>query len=170
MGGPLPRGKALFHLPLRFLLCLAFLAASLTHNVSAQSPGGIHRPIRRYAGSIAAQFGITVEELAAANNLADVDVLDVGQTLRLPQKVASQVVIVARPGDTIQTIAAREGLSVARLAMLNRIASTARLYPGQLVRLTRDTQRPTAALRFGSVQFVSVPSAIVQGQAGLVAG
>ena len=167
MGGPLPRGKALFNLPLRFLLCLAFLAASLTDNVSAQSPGGTY--IVRSGdtlGSIAAQFGITVEELAAANNLADVDVLDVGQTLRLPQKVAWQVVIVARPGDTIQTIAAREGLSVARLAMLNRIASTARLYPGQLVRLTRDTQRPTAALRFGSVQFVSVPSTIVQGQAG----
>ena len=167
MRGPLLRREAAFNLPLCCLLSLTILAVLLADHVSAQSTGGTYivRPGDTLV-SIAEQFDITVEELAAANNLVDVDVLAVGQTLRLPQEIASRVVIAARPGDTIQTIAAREGLSVAQLAIVNRTASTARLFPGQLIRLTRVTRRPAAALLFGSVQVVSVPSSIVQGEAG----
>ncbi|MCA9994054.1 MAG: LysM peptidoglycan-binding domain-containing protein, partial [Anaerolineales bacterium] len=34
---------------------------------------------------IAAQFGVTVEALAEANNIENVDLIDVGQTLIIPR-------------------------------------------------------------------------------------
>ena len=113
--------------------------------------------------SIAAELGIPLEVLAATNQLTDLNALDVGQILRLPRGAARRTVI-ARPGDTIQSIGEREGLSVLRLAILNSTTPTARLFPGQPIRLLQnDTPPPTP---FGSVQVVSVPATIVQGQAG----
>uniref|UniRef100_UPI002ADE0E7C LysM peptidoglycan-binding domain-containing protein n=1 Tax=Tepidiforma sp. TaxID=2682230 RepID=UPI002ADE0E7C len=40
-------------------------------------------------GAIAEQFGLTVEELAAANGLADPDLIFPGQELRIPAPGAS---------------------------------------------------------------------------------
>lgn len=117
-------------------------------------------------GSIAAQFDISVEELAAANDLADVDVLDVGQVLNLPPENASRGAVLARPGDTVQSIAAREGFSAARIAILNRVAPGARLFPGQQILLARGSPRPAGRLRFGAVRIVNVPTVVGQGEAG----
>ena len=167
MGRPLTRVRACFRLLCRCLLLLAFLALVQTNHAAAQSPGGTY--IVRSGDtlvSIAAQLGISVEELAAANDLTDVDVLDIGQILRIPAENASRGVVVARPGDTVQTIAAREGLSVGRLAILNRISPTARLFPGQLIQFPRATLLPSVMRHFGSVRIVSVPAAVEQGQAG----
>ncbi len=167
MARPLPRGRASFSLLRSCLLWLAFLAFLQTNHVAAQSSGRTY--IVRSGDtlvSIAAQLDLSVEELAEANDLTDVDVLDVGQILWLPAESASRGVIFARPGDTVQTIAAREGLSMGRLAILNRTTPTARLFPGQLIQYPRDTLRSASAQNFGSVQIISVPAAVVQGQAG----
>ena len=146
------------------LACLAYsptkpLYAQLPEDTYTVQPGDT-------LGSIAAQFDVTVGELAAANDLADVDVLNVGQVLNLPRENGSRGALFARPGDTVQSIAAREGLSADRLSILNRIAPEARLFPGQPVLLARDSPRPPMGLRFGAVRIVSVPSAVGQGEAG----
>ena len=149
------------------LLWLALAALWQTGHVAAQAPEETYtvRPGDTLV-SIAAQFGVSVEELAAANGLSDLDLLDVGQILRTPAESVGRAVIAARPGDTIQSVAAREGLQVARLAILNAMAPTARLFPGQRIRLGRDGRRSAARMRFGAVQVVSLPSVVTQGHAG----
>ncbi len=162
-----PVWQAFLRLLLICVLSLASLAYSPARQLLAQLPEDTYVvQAGDTLGSIAAQFDISVEELAAANELANVDVLDVGQVLNLPRVNASRAFILARPGDTVQSIATREGLSPARLAILNRVAPAARLFPGQRILLARESPRPAARLRFGAVRIVSIPAAVEQGEAG----
>ena len=162
-----PAWQALQRLLFVCILCLAYLAYAPARPVDAQSPEDTYtvQP-GDTLGSIAARFEISVEDLAEANDLADVDVLGVGQVLNLPRVNASGSFVLARPGDTVLSIAAREGLSPARLAIRNRVAPGARLFPGQRILLGRESPRPAARLRFGAVRIVSIPSVIGQGEAG----
>ena len=160
----LPRLRVSYSLLLACLIWLALPAAFQPERVAAQSPGDTYVvKTGDTLASIAADLGIPLEVLVATNQLSDVNTLDVGQILLLPRG-ASRRAVIARPGDTIQAIALREGLSVPRLAILNHTAPTARLFPGQQIRLLPNTA--AAPTRFGSMQVVSVPSVVVQGQAG----
>ncbi len=162
----LPRQRVLCSLVLACLLWLTMQVVIQTEQVAAQSPGDTY-VVRSgdTLASIAANLGIPLEVLVATNQLFDVDALDVGQVLQLPRG-ATRSAVIARPGDTIQTVALREGLSVPRLAILNHTSPTARLFPGQQIRLLPNTA--AAPTRFGSVHVISVPSVVVQGQAGWV--
>jgi len=146
------------------LLVLALLVVLKPDQVAAQSPNDTYVVEQGDTlASIAADLGIPLEVLAATNQITDLNALDVGQTLLLPRGGARRSVI-ARPGDTIEAIAEREGLSVLRLAIFNGTTPTARLFPGQPIRLLQKNVPPSTP--FGSVKVVSVPSTIVQGQAG----
>lgn len=160
----LQRKRVSAGLLLASLLVLALLAVLQPDQVAAQSPGDTYVVKQGDTlTSIAADLGIPLEVLAATNQLTNLNALDVGQILLLPRGGARQSVI-ARPGDTIQAIAEREGLSVLRLAILNGTTPTARLFPGQHIRLLQNNTPPPTP--FGSVKVVSVPSTIVQGQTG----
>ncbi len=145
-------------------LLLVLLDLLQPDQVVAQSPGDTYVVKQGDTlASIAAELDVPLEVLATTNQLTDLNALDVGQILLLPPGAARRTVI-ARPGDTIRSIAEREGVSDIRLAILNSTTPAARLFPGQPVRLLRDAA-PTPT-PFGSVQIVNVPSTIVQGQAG----
>ena len=152
------------HLLLACLLFLALLVVLHPDQVAAQSPGDTYVVKQGDTlASIAAELGVPLEVLAAANQLTDINALDIGQILLLPPSAARRTVI-ARPGDTIQAIAEREGLSDLRLAILNNTTPAARLFPGQPIRLLHSSAAtPTP---FGSVRIVGVPLAVVQGQVG----
>ncbi len=162
----LPRQRVIYSLLLACLLWLALQVVIQTKQVVAQSPGDTYVvKTGDTLASIAANLGIPLEVLVTTNQLTDVDALEVGQVLRLPRG-ATRSALVARPGDTIHAIALREGLSVPRLAILNHTTPTARLFPGQQIRLLPNT--PAAPTRFGSVTVTSVPLVVIQGQAGWV--
>ncbi|MBX5475662.1 MAG: M23 family metallopeptidase [Clostridia bacterium] len=103
---------------------------------------------------IAARYGVSVKALAAANHLANVNLLRVGQELLVPleaggatretarlaagtARAASSIQramaasYTVRPGDTLAAIAARFHTSVRELARLNGIADPDRLSAGQ---------------------------------------
>ncbi len=148
------------------LLVMALLAVLQPDQVAAQSPDDTYVVKQGDTlASIAAVLGIPLEVLAATNQLTDPNALDVGEILLLPRGAARRSVI-ARPGDTIQSVAEREGLSVLRLAIVNGTTPTARLFPGQPIRLLQNSAPPS--MPFGSVNVVSVPSSVVQGQAGWI--
>jgi LysM repeat protein len=74
------------------------------------------------AFSIARRFGISLEALAAANNLSPPSAIKIGQLLVLPGvpgPTASAHVVQA--GDTLYSIARRYGTSVETIAALNQI-------------------------------------------------
>ena len=83
---------------------------------------------------IAARFGTTVSALVMANNIADRDRIYPGQVLVIPTGGCVDNYIVQR-GDTLSGIAQRFGTTVARLASLNNIRNTDRIYIGQVLSL-----------------------------------
>lgn len=85
---------------------------------------------------ISQQYGVTVEELRAANRLSG-NTIKAGQRLRIPSRSASAdepaaqpVVHVVRRGDTLSAIARRFGVSVETLCRLNSIHPDAVLVAG----------------------------------------
>lgn len=80
---------------------------------------------------IAARFGVSVPALAAANNLADANQIQVGQTLTIPDgaptapAAASQSSrYVVKPGDSLARLSARLGVSMDALIQANQLTST----------------------------------------------
>lgn len=87
--------------------------------------------------SIAAAHGTSVEDLMAANSLADADVLRVGQVLSLPALSAGDVVRhVVHSGDTLAQLARRYHTSAAAIAAANPlIEDPERLVIGQVLQI-----------------------------------
>jgi lipoprotein-anchoring transpeptidase ErfK/SrfK len=104
--------------------------------------------------SIAARFGVTLAQLAAANGLSWNAWVYVGQSLMIPARPQPQPtspstptpgvdVYVVQPGDTLTAIASRYRLSVAALLAANGLANANLIYAGQ--RLTIPWSSPVPA-------------------------
>lgn len=108
------------------VVALAFLAllSTSTHTV---------RPGETLA-TIAADHGTTVGALIRANDLADPDVIRIGQDLAIPSGSGSGGYAV-RSGDTLGTIASRHGTSIARLVALNDLNNPNLILIGQLLQV-----------------------------------
>ncbi len=90
--------------------------------------------------SIAQRFGTTVSTLAAANNIANPNLISVGQVLRIPTGTAPAPPqppvggsYTVRAGDTLSSIAARHGTTVSALAAANNIANPNLIRVGQVL-------------------------------------
>lgn len=88
---------------------------------------------------IARRHGTTVAALASLNNIRNVNLIWVGQVLRVPgtagAATSGQTYTVKR-GDTLSGIARRCGTTVARLASLNNIKNVNLIYAGRTLRLS----------------------------------
>lgn len=90
--------------------------------------------------SIAQSYGLTLQELAAANGIVNANVLAVGEELVIP--APGTVVIpetasvhIVRYGDTMFNIAQRYGLTVEALALHNNISNINRIDIGQEIQI-----------------------------------
>ena len=83
-------------------------------------------------GKIAAASGLTVKEIADANNIKDADMIITGDKLVLPTvDTAKRHIVVA--GDTLFQLSATYGCTVADLVSLNAIENADLIYVGQLI-------------------------------------
>jgi spore germination protein len=122
---------------IKFTVVLAVVSVMLLLTVipaSAQTQR-IHivRPGETLA-SIAATYNTSVAALAAANNIVNVNRINVGQHLIIPMAVVinPQTYVVQR-GDTLREIARRFNTTVDTLVQLNRIVNPNRIFPGQVL-------------------------------------
>ncbi len=84
--------------------------------------------------SIAARYGTTPQAIAAANNLANANYIYAGQRLTIPSgggAAASGGTHTVGRGETLSSIAARYGTTVAALVRANGLASANMIYVGQ---------------------------------------
>ncbi|MCA9984964.1 MAG: LysM peptidoglycan-binding domain-containing protein [Anaerolineales bacterium] len=106
---------------------------------------------------LARQFGTTVNEIVAANNITNPNFIVVGQVLTIPDGATNPPsgggggttsggggggttsggggTYTVVPGDTLGSIAARHGTTVAAIAQLNGIANVNLIYVGQVLQL-----------------------------------
>lgn len=85
---------------------------------------------------IANQYNTSVSYLAQINNIANVNVIYVGQTIKVPTNTnATQVTYTVKAGDTLSAIANKYGTTYQALAAKNGIADPNKIYVGQVLKI-----------------------------------
>lgn len=125
-------------------------------------------------GSIALKFGVTTQAILGVNpDITNPNVLTVGQQLKLPAGASSSAAAPAvssgqapaaggaqtytvQRGDTLSSIAAKTGVSVAELQRLNNIANPNRITVGQKLTLPSGTTAPSAPATTGAARTYTV--------------
>lgn len=101
--------------------------------------------------SLSRQSGVSVEELASANNLRFPYAINIGQRLNLPggsrttagrtvsakSRITRPTSLTVAPGDTLYSLSRRYNVAVADLADANSIAKDTRLNVGQTLRVPK---------------------------------
>lgn len=80
---------------------------------------------------IAKEFGMTVKELASINNIKDVNLIFIGQVLKIRKTVEYKV----QKGDTLSGIARKFNTTVSKLAELNNIQNVNLIHIGQILKI-----------------------------------
>lgn len=130
------------------LVTLALLMAGPAH---AQEPGdgaGLIHVVQRGESlyRIAQRYGVTVDDLTAANDIADPRRIYPGQELRIPNAGAADagtgealVTHVVQPGDTLLSLSYRYATTADRVAELNNLVNGTRLYVGQALTIAQGS-------------------------------
>ena len=105
--------------------------------------------------SIAARNGVTVQALAQANGIANVNSIFVGQVLKMPSATSNQPTpapvttgeqaYIVQAGDTLSGIAAHYGISMYDLAAANHLSVMSYIYTGQTLRVPQSSKTPAPA-------------------------
>lgn len=84
---------------------------------------------------IASQYGVTVSAIAAANHIANPNLIYPGQALVIPATTPSPSAVryTVQAGDTLYKIAAKYGVTVSAIVAANTIANPNLIYPGQVL-------------------------------------
>ena len=98
-------------LPILFCLVFSHHLCATTHVISKGET----------LGSIAKSYGLTVQEIANANNLKNANNVRVGQKLTIPGTDSIPTEYIVRKGDTLGKIANRYGLSINQVAEANNL-------------------------------------------------
>lgn len=81
---------------------------------------------------IARRYGITVDDIAAANDLADPGTVQAGQVLLIPiSPPVGTVAYIVQPGDTLYSLARRFDMTVERLAQINGVGPSYEIKTGR---------------------------------------
>jgi N-acetylmuramoyl-L-alanine amidase len=125
--------------------------------------------------AIAARAGVSVAALAAANGLDVNGVLLAGSAIRLSGSSAGSTSVpvsstssasgsyLVVPGDTLSSIAARAGSSVAALAAANGLDLNSTLLAGSVIRLSGSTAVPVSTTAGGATAETQPVGATAQG-------
>lgn len=142
-------------LPLLFVLIVFVFAPSSTLTVFGQGdspdtadPNVTIHVVQRGENlyRIAIQYGITLDEIARVNGLANPANIMVGQRLLIP--LTPSLVILpptkhtVRPGENLQSIAQVYGVEIQTLVTLNGITNPNALYVGQVLTIQPETEAP----------------------------
>ncbi len=135
----------------RYLLVLFLLLLALAPLGAQQDPNVTVHVVQRGENlfRIAQRYGQTVEDIARFNGITNPAAIQVGQRLLIPADPAPVIVPpqshTVRPGDNLQSIASAYGVDAQALITLNGITNPDRLYVGQVLTITPQTETvPTA--------------------------
>lgn len=87
---------------------------------------------------IAKKYGVTVSALASLNQISNINLIYIGQVLKIPVNSAStneKIYYTVVKGDTLSGIASKFGTTTAKIANLNNISNVNLIYIGQVLRI-----------------------------------
>lgn len=89
---------------------------------------------------IALKYGVSVQDLVRWNNIANPNLIYVGQRIRISSRANTNHMInyTVQRGDTLSEIAARYKVTVSELARINRIANVNLIYTGEVLQIPID--------------------------------
>jgi len=123
----------------------SFTPSKKTANAPAALPDSGFYTVRRgdNLSKIAGNFGMTVAELVAMNELRSVHRIHAGQRIRVsasaPVSSAETDVYTVRSGDNLTEIAKRFGVDLSDLVAMNDLRSRNQIHPGQKLRVPSQT-------------------------------
>ena len=93
--------------------------------------------------TIALDYGVPIDELAALNGISDPNRISEGSALKLPTGAGAsgKREYIIRPGDTLSSISIANGITLAAIKELNQLEDPDRLRVGQpypVLRVTTD--------------------------------
>lgn len=89
---------------------------------------------------IAAKFGTTYQTLSAINGIGDPNQIWPGQVLKVTGTASQESTYYVQAGDTLSSIAAKFGTTVANLVSINHISNPNVIYVGQKIYVGEATQ------------------------------
>jgi len=111
--------------------------------------------------SVSRKYGISVDDLCAANNISNPSKVKLGQKIRIPQKSAlsstadkksSYTDYLVQPGDTLFSIAKNYSTSVAAIRSANNMSESTTLKSGQRIKIPAGSSVKTSASSLSSVR------------------
>ena len=88
---------------------------------------------------IASRYGTTYQELARINNIANPNLIYVGQVIKIPtsgtNSTSNVITYTVKKGDTLSGIASRYGTTYQKIAQDNGIANPNLIYAGQTLKI-----------------------------------
>ncbi len=125
------------------VLAFVYVAASLLLSITPLSIDDEHIVVPGDTVSkIAKDHGTSIRELVEANNLADPNLIVVGEVLRIP---GTEIVHKVVRGETLAKIAAKYGTTVQALAAANGIVDVNRIIAGSELTISGGTSPPAPA-------------------------
>ncbi|MER2135364.1 MAG: LysM peptidoglycan-binding domain-containing protein [Arthrobacter sp.] len=133
------------------------LAAQVPATVAAESAvPATHRIVPGdTVSSIAARYGLDLNEVLRINNLSPSSIIYAGKELKLtgtakaPSAPAAQApapgTYTVKPGDTLSAIAAKHGVSLSTVLSANNLSMSSVIYPGEKLSLGSGTDAAPAA-------------------------
>ncbi|HLY36246.1 MAG TPA: LysM peptidoglycan-binding domain-containing protein [Candidatus Limnocylindria bacterium] len=119
-------------------------------------------------GGIAARYGVSIDRLAALNQLANPDLIEAGQRLRLPAQPATHattrtVVHVVQYGERLTGIAERYGTTIAAIVAANHLPNANLIFAGQRLTIPTRVVTPTTGASSASSVVRTAPYTIRAG-------
>lgn len=149
------------------LLLLIFGALAGPQRVSAQAAGPVYvvQPDDTL-GSIAARFNVSINDLMAANNISDPNVLDVGQQIVIPGLEGISGILdteVIGFGDSLQSVLRRTQIPMDLLKRLNHVVSPTEFYVGASLIVPKQENQADLQMRLAAAPGQSLLELAVQG-------
>lgn len=154
-----------------FIAAGTIAAAAAVHTTSASADTVLTVSAGQTLNKIAAQTGSSVDKIAKANNIKNVNLIFIGQKLTIPTSdlstepqtssspTSNAATYTVKAGDTLWHIATTHGLKLGELISLNNVNSNNIIYPGQVLTISKSaTTNTTTATDSTSSATSSVPS------------
>lgn len=140
----------------QFILLLAGLC------FCAASYGAVSHTIKKgeTLSTISKNYGVSVKSIKDLNKISDANVIGTGQVIKIPSSEPTTFDYKIKKGDSLSTIAKRNGTTLKKLAQLNGIRNANKIKVGQVIKIPNTSKSVSSPDRSFDALPYSIKSAL----------